>query len=84
MNVDFKTFSKSVGKPLKFICQNKLEDGSFFSDEFIGKIVEIGEDYLIVKQDYIESDLDFNLTLKSQKRKLLKNKFNILTPLNIL
>lgn len=87
MNYDLKRFEKSIGKSLKFEVLSILKDNSKIVEIFYAvlKSVNVEEEYIIVEQHYIESDENYNEILKSQKRKLHKNKFQVdtkTTPLN--
>ncbi|ELY2018138.1 hypothetical protein SL053_002051 [Flavobacterium psychrophilum] len=78
MNIDFTKFEKSIGKRLKFECSHILEGKTIFTDVFYASLREVSEDFIIVEQYLIESDENFeNDKIKSNKRKLLKNKFKL-------
>ncbi|ENA1795717.1 hypothetical protein ABF176_002565 [Flavobacterium psychrophilum] len=78
MNIDFNKFEKSIGKRLKFECSHILDDKTIFTDVFYASLREVSEDFIIVEQYLIESDENFeNDKIKSNKRKLLKNKFKL-------
>jgi deoxyadenosine/deoxycytidine kinase len=86
MNIDFCTFKSSIGKRLKFEVVFHLKDDSTFTDVFYAYLREVFDDYIIVEQFTIETDVYFeNSKITSKLRKLEKKKFDIDTkeiPLN--
>lgn len=78
MNIDFNLLKNSIGKEFKFITYYSFQDKKL-TDKFYAELVQVEDDYIIVKQHllYMTDDNDNNVGIFH--RKLNKGDFTIVT-----